>query len=104
MKNFYHILLLALILFSACEEKPPISEDKFIRIYAELVSVPDSVSVDSLMFADYKQKVFSNYGFSEKDYEQTVKFYNQTPEKWEELFKKVIKYIESVNDSSKSEI
>ncbi|AFH48983.1 Hypothetical protein IALB_1273 [Ignavibacterium album JCM 16511] len=88
----------------ACKERPPITEDKFVQIYANLVSAPDSISVDSLMFADYKQKVFSNYGFSEKNYEQTVKFYNQTPEKWEEFFRKVIKYIESTNDSSKSEI
>lgn len=91
-----------MILFLSCEEKSPIAEDKFIQIYANLVSAPDSVSVDSLMFSEYKQKVFSDFGYSEKEYEQTVKFYNQTPEKWDEFFKKVIKYIETSNDSSKS--
>lgn len=92
------------MLLIACEEKPPITEEKFVQIYANLVSVPDSISVDSLMFAEYKKKVFSDFGYSEKEYEQTVKFYNQTPEKWEEFFKKVIKYIESTDDTSKSEL
>lgn len=86
----------------ACEEKPPIAEDKFIQIYTNLVSVPDSISVDSLKFADYKQKVFLDFGCSEREYEQTVKFYNKNPEKWEEFFKKVIKHIESIDDSSKT--
>lgn len=88
-------------MFLSCEEKSPIPEDKFIQIYANLVSAPDSVSVDSLMFSEYKQKVFSDFGYSEEDYEQTVQFYNRTPEKWDEFFKKVIKHIESIDDSSK---
>lgn len=89
-------------MFLSCEEKSPVPEDKFIQIYANLISAPDSVSVDSLMFSEYKQKVFSAYGYSEKDYEKTVQFYNRTPEKWDEFFKKVIKYIETTDDSSKS--
>ncbi len=100
----YLIIITIFFLFLACEEKSPISEDKFIQIYAHLISVPDSVSVDSLKFSEYKKRIFSDFNCSEEDYELTVKYYNQKPEKWDEFFKNVIKYIETKDDSSKSEL
>lgn len=102
MKRIYHLLLILFLIILSCDEKQPIAEDKFIMIYSNLISAPDSIAVDSLKFVEYKQKVFSEYGYSEKDYEKTVRFYNQYPEKWEEFFRKVIKHIESANDSSQN--
>ncbi|GMU96718.1 MULTISPECIES: DUF4296 domain-containing protein [Ignavibacterium] len=102
MKNIFHIFFFIIILFISCKEKPPINEEQFVKIYADLISAPDSISVDTLKFSDYKKKVFSDFGCSENEFEQTVKFYNQTPEKWDEFFKKVIKYVETTDDSLKN--
>lgn len=104
MKKFYYTLFLVLIISIACEEKPPIDEKKFVILYSNLISAPDSISVDNLKFKEYKQKVFSEFGFTQKQYEKTVEFYNKDPEKWEEFFRKVIKHIETTNDSVKTSL
>lgn len=99
MKKFYYTFFLVLIIAIACDEKPPIDEENFVIIYSNLISVPDSISVDSLKFSEYKQKVISGFGFTQKQYEETIEFYNREPQKWEEFFRKVIKHIETTNDS-----
>lgn len=104
MKNIYHILTLSLIIFISCEEKPSIEENKFVKVYAELISAPDSISVDSTKFFNYKKKVFSDFNLTEKDYEQTLEFYNKDPKRWEDFFNKVIKHIEAIDDSSKASL
>lgn len=104
MKNIYHILTLSLIIFISCEEKPSIEENKFVKVYAELISAPDSISVDSTKFFNYKKKVFSDFNLTEKDYEQTFEFYNKDPKRWEDFFNKVIKHIEAIDDSSKASL
>lgn len=93
-------MLLSLALFISCEDKPAIEEDKFVKIYAELVSVPDSVSVDSTQFSIYRKKVFEEFNLTEEQYKSTIKFYNNDPKRWEEFFNKVVNYIEANDDSS----
>lgn len=93
-------MLASLALFISCEDKPAIEEDKFVRIYAELVSVPDSVSVDSTQFSLYRKKVFAEFNLTEEQYISTIEFYNKDPKRWEEFFKKVVKDIEATDDSS----
>lgn len=104
MKSIYHILILSLIIFISCEENPSIEENKFVKVYAELISAPDSIAVDSTKFFDYKKKVFSDFNLTEKDYEQTVEFYNKDPKRWENFFNKVVKHIEAINDSSRTSL
>lgn len=104
MKNIYHILTLSLVIFISCEEKPSIEENKFVKVYAELISVPDSISVDSTKYFDYKQKIFSEFNLTENDYEQTVEFYNKDPKRWEDFFNKVVKHIEAIDDSSRTSL
>lgn len=104
MKSIYHILLLSIVLFISCEEKPTIEENKFVKVYAKLISAQDSISVDSAKFFEYKKKVFSDFNLTEKDYEQTVEFYNKDPKRWEDFFNKVVKHIEAIDDSSKTSL
>lgn len=104
MKSIYHILLLSLVLFISCEEKPTIEENKFVKVYAKLISAQDSISADSSKFFEYKKKVFSDFNLTEKDYEQTVEFYNKDPKRWEDFFNKVVKHIEAIDDSSKTSL
>lgn len=93
-------MLPGLALFISCEDKPAIEEDKFIKVYAELVSVPDSVSVDSAQFSIYRKKIFTEFKLTDEQYKSTIEFYNKDPKRWEEFFKKVVKYIQATDDSS----
>jgi hypothetical protein len=104
LKRIYHILLLGLVLFISCEEKPAIDEVKFVKVYAELISAPDSISVDSTKYFEYKKKIFSDFNLTEKDYEQTIEFYNKDPKRWEDFFNRVVKHIEAIDDSSKTSL
>jgi hypothetical protein len=96
--------LLFIILFISCEEKPPISEDKLIKIYSKLISVPDSVATDSSNYFKFRKKVFSDFGVNENDYEQSVNYYKRNPDRLEDFFNKVTKNIESTKDSTKTSL
>lgn len=104
MKKLFYIPLFCLICFVACENRPPISETKFVEVYATLIAAPDSVITDTLSFSNYRLDVFKKFNINENEYREMVRFYNQTPEKWSEFFDKVIKFIESTNDSLKTSI
>lgn len=93
-----------LTLFVACESQPPINEKKFVEVYANLIAAPDSVISDTLLFSNYRIDVFKKFSITENEYREMVRFYNKTPEKWSEFFDKVIKFIESTNDSLKPSI
>lgn len=83
-----------------CKEKPPIDERKFMFIYIDLISFPDSVQNQPQLIVSYRESVLMKHNVSKEDYVKTIEFYNSQPERWDEFFNKTIKYYESLNDSS----
>ncbi|MCS7053162.1 MAG: DUF4296 domain-containing protein [Ignavibacterium sp.] len=83
----------------SCKENPPLKEDKFLRVYVDLISFPDTLFDKQDLFEKYKENVFKSHGVSKNDYKKMVDYYNSNPELWEEFFQKVIKYIDSQPDS-----
>ncbi len=43
-----------------------------------------------------REKVFKKYGITEKLYENTLKYYNEKPERWQNFFDKVISRVEKL--------
>lgn len=104
MKKYIYISVFFILLIIACNDEPPVDESKFVKVYTVLISAPDSLVTDTLSFANYKQEVFRKFELSEEDYRNVISYFNKKPERWTEFFEKVIRYIETTNDSSASSL
>lgn len=100
MKKYFYISFIFILPLISCEDKPPVEESKFVRVYANLISAPDSLVTDTLSFSEFKKQVFRKFKVTEKDYASMISYYNEEPERWTKFFDRVINYIESSNDSS----
>jgi hypothetical protein len=86
-------LLPALLLFTGCQAHK-IQEDKFIKVYTDIMIAQDT-SRPNTNINLIKQQVFNKDGVTEKQYDYTVDYYNKDPKKWEAFFNKAITYLES---------
>ncbi len=99
---FFYILLLfgavipASLNFTGCGNKKILDEDKFVRIYTELIIAKDTSAAVSSKGNGLLRKVLSRYSVSEKQYKETVDYYNRDPEKWRKFFQKAITYADSL--------
>jgi Domain of unknown function (DUF4296) len=86
-------LLLLLLSFGGCSHK--INEDKFILIYSDLVIAQDTLR-DNNNLEEIKNTVFKKYNVSEREYSETLNYYNSDPRKWEAFFNKTISHLEDL--------
>ena len=87
------ILLLFLLSFAGCSNK--INEDKFILVYSDLVMAQDTLK-GNFKQSEIKNLVFKKYNVSEKEYNETLNYYNSDPRKWEAFFNKTISHLEGL--------
>ena len=83
---------------SSCDQAPPISDEKFIKVYSEMVFMQDTSSLSQILIKD---TVLNKFKISKNDYDRTIEFYNNNPEKWQTFFDSVIVYMEKVKPKSK---
>jgi hypothetical protein len=88
-------LLLLLFLFTLAGCSGRINEDKFILVYSDLVIAQDTLKTNNSLNA-IKSTVFRKYDVTEKEYNETLKYYNSDPRKWEEFFNKTISHLEGL--------
>lgn len=97
MRYFSVFLLLLSIVISfslqSCKESPPVDEKKFIRIYTDMIIMQDTSSSTQ---QEIKKEVLKRFNVTENDYDNTIKYYNNDPERWQPFFDSVITYIEKI--------
>ena len=93
-------LTISTLLFVSCDNKPPISEDKFIQAYVDLLILKDTTNTGIYSFDSLKTEVYRKHNISSAQYNSTLDFYKSNPEKWQEIFDKAIAYAEELRDSS----
>ena len=92
------------VLFSACQNQNRINEDKFVKIYTDMVIAQDSIidrkTPDSLQVVNprtnARNEILKRYNVSLDQYQSTVDYYNQDPERWQTFFDKVIAEVDSM--------
>jgi major membrane immunogen (membrane-anchored lipoprotein) len=89
------IVILSSILIPGCSSKT-LNEDKFVKIYAEIIIAQDTAKFVPNNFKPVEDKIFKRYGITGGEYSATVDSYNKDPEKWEKFFNKAISYVESL--------
>lgn len=95
MRNLIVLLFICFIL-TGCEEKEPVTEEKMILIYSDLMFAQDTVLINKDNVDSLKSVVFDRHNISENDYIKTLDIYNEKPERWEKFFERVIEYVESL--------
>lgn len=96
MKKLFLICPILLLLTFCSEQKPRVPEDRLIIIYTDLMFSQDTVLINTDNVDSLKTEVFARHNISEEDFQQTIDFYNKTPERWEKFFDRVVEYIESL--------
>jgi hypothetical protein len=93
------LLFLILLSFIGCSHK--INEDKFILVYSDIVIAQDTLGSNVNLEA-VKSTVFKKYNISEKNYNETLNYYNSEPRKWEAFFNKTISHLEGLRKKKAS--
>lgn len=80
-----------MIFITACGNKPPISEDNFVKVYADMTIMQDTSSLSQIRI---RETVLKKYNLTEQQYNKTIDYYNANSERWAKFFDKVINYLE----------
>ena len=89
--------LLATIFFvSGCQSDKIIDEEKFIKLYTDLVIAQDTSSADYNMMIKIRSQVLDRYKVTDEQYQFTIDYYNENPERWQVFFEKVTAYVDNL--------
>lgn len=92
----FTLLIVSALLLSACDKGPPIPEEKFIKVYVDLLIIQDTTTANTFSLDSIKTLVFTKHNISPKQYDATINFYNSQPEKWADFFDKATAYVEDL--------
>jgi hypothetical protein len=98
--NFYILPLLAFIFtLLSCSNDKLIDENKFVRIYTDLVIAHDTIPGNFALFDSVKNTILKKYKVTSEQYEYTVDYYNQDVKRWEGFFNKAAAYIDTLRST-----
>ncbi len=101
IKFFSAVIFLLFVFISLnCNQTKLIDEEKFVRIYTDILIYKDTASVDNLNNEAVLKSVLKNHNVSFEEYKLTVEYYNQDAERWEKFFAKALAYLESKQKSA----
>lgn len=108
LKKFFlfNLVLTAGIFFYTCSGKKPVSQEKMIRIYTDMILAQDSLNIKAstpgrdALPDSAKQQIFSRHNVSSADYEKTINYYNENPEYWESFFTRTTIHLDSLKRAS----
>jgi Domain of unknown function (DUF4296) len=92
---------LLIFILSGCSNKQAIQEDKFVKIYTDIIIAQDTSNAGGAELERIKQEVFKKYNINEKQYTNTLDYMNSKPERWEKFFNDAISYVEKMKKQSR---
>lgn len=94
-KNITIIFLLTAFIFS-CSKDDILPEDKFIKIYIDILVAQDTLSDSSISNDSLKTLILEKYNVTDSVFTKTIEYYNYNPDKWEKVFEDAIKQVEEL--------
>ncbi|MCH7774139.1 MAG: DUF4296 domain-containing protein [Bacteroidetes bacterium] len=94
-KNITIICLLIVFIFS-CSKDDILPEDKFIKIYIDILVAQDTLTDNSISNDSLKTLILQKYNVADSIYTKTIEYYNYNPDKWENFFEDAIKQVEEL--------
>lgn len=109
-------LIFIIVLFSACESKDSskvpdgiIPESKMIPIIVELHIVDATISIkqfnirtNNKRIEKYYNYVLGKYGYDRVQFNKSVKFYSENPERFDKMYDKVIEKLTKKQETIKN--
>jgi hypothetical protein len=99
----YYLFIFVFFFISACDKGPPIPEEKFIKVYVDLLVIQDTTTASTFSLDSVKTLVFTRHDISAEDYDATVKYYNSQPEKWVAFFDSTTAYVENLKKEAEKQ-
>jgi hypothetical protein len=94
-KNITIIFLMTVFIFS-CSKDDIIPEDKFIKIYINILVAQDTLTDNSISNDSLKTLVLQKHNVTDSLFTKTIEYYNYNPDKWEKFFEDAIKQVEEL--------
>jgi len=101
-KNIIIIFLLSVFIFG-CSKDDILPEDKFIKIYIDILVAQDTLTENSISNDSLKTLILQKYNVTDSIYTKTVEYYNSNPDKWEKFFEDVEDAIKQVEELKATE-
>ena len=76
-------------------------EDKFVKVYTEIVVAHDTIPAATANFDSVKEAIFRNNGVTSGQYDSTVNYYNKDVKRWENFFNKAMHYIDTLRSKDR---
>lgn len=83
------IFFIASIFFNACVDHPPISQEKFAKIYIELQLIDIQYGQQYTLHNEKIDSLLRFYNVSKEEVKSTLEWYNKSPERWKAFFTEV---------------
>ncbi len=80
----------------SCSKDDILPEDKFIKIYIDILVAQDTLTDNSISNDSLKTLILQKHNVSDSIYTKTIEYYNYNPDKWEKFFKDAIKQVEEL--------
>jgi hypothetical protein len=103
LMNYKFFAISLLIILSACDKGPPIPEEKFIKVYVDLLILQDTTTAETFSLDSIKTIVFTRNNISSRQYDETINYYNSQPEKWVVLFDSATAYVERLKKEAEKQ-
>jgi hypothetical protein len=94
-KNITIIFLMTVIIFS-CSKDDILPEDKFIKIYIDILVAQDTLTDNSISNDSLKTLILKKHNVIDSVFTKTIEYYNYDPAKWEKFFEEAIKHVEEL--------
>lgn len=97
LKIVVYFLVTALPIFLlGCLGSDKIPENDFIKIYTDIIIVQDTLKLSGEELLQQKKTILKKYNFTEQQYENTIEYYNEDADRWENFFEKTLHYLEEL--------
>ena len=80
----------------SCSKDDIIPEDKFIKIYIDILVAQDTLTDNSISNDSLKTLILQKHNVTDSLFTKTIEYYNYNPDKWEKFFEDAIKQVEEL--------
>lgn len=88
------VFIITLVLLFIPRSAQELPQDEFVEVYVELSLAKQMFASDSLKLAKEQARIFKENGISQQQIDEFVNRLSQKPERWAEVWKKVVERLE----------
>ncbi len=88
------LCILVFFLIHVFRSPSGLSEDEFVEIYVQLSMASEMFAPDTLKLKEEKKRVYEAAEVTQDEIDDFVKRYNQKPDRWARVWKKIVEKLE----------